>query len=403
MKLAAGFALVLLGVQAQTINPRQAHSESVVRVNQAHSESVVRVNQAHSESVVRVNLDALVAPYRENNAPGMVAILIRDGRVAWQTAFGLADLEAHRAIKPDTQFELASVTKQFTAMAIMILSEQGKLKFDDTLAKYCPEFPAYARTIRIRDLLHHVSGLPDYEELMVGKIDDNFFRSSKGPPAAHEFTSAEVLKTLSRQPKLKFAPGSRFEYSNSGYEVLGQIVERASGKRYAEFLKETIFDPVGMRDTLVLDERKHSGPRLALAYKKRNGHWEDITYSPENYEYGDGGVESTGNDLFKWDQALYTEKLVHRATRDLAFTPGRTSNGKVIETHFFAYPSAYGFGWFVSSENGGAVLEHGGDWSGYRTHIIRAPSRQVTAIVLTNSSNNDVAQIAHSMIDIAGN
>jgi CubicO group peptidase (beta-lactamase class C family) len=370
VKLATVFALLVFGVQAQTIDAR---------------------------------LDALFAPYRENDAPGMVAILIHDGRIVWQTAFGRADLETHRAITPDTQFELASMTKQFTAMAIMILSEQGKIKFDDTLDKYCPEFPAYARTIRIRDLLHHVSGLPDYEKLMVGKIGDNFFRSSKGPPAEHEFTSAEVLKTLGRQPKLEFAPGSRFEYSNSGYEVLGQIVERVSGKRYAEFLKEKIFAPLGMPDTLVLDERKHSGPHLALAYRKRNGQWEDVTYSPENYEYGDGGVESTGNDLFKWDQALYTGKLVSRSTLDLAFTPGRTSNGNIIETHFFEYPSAYGFGWFISSENGAAVLEHGGDWSGYRTHIVRVPSRQVTAIVLTNSSNNDVGQIAHRMIEIAGN
>src|SRR5579863_5098916 len=370
LKLAAVFALVVLCIQAQTINAR---------------------------------LDALVAPYREANAPGVVAILIREGRVNWQTAFGLADLETHRPITADTQFELASMTKQFTAMAIMILSEQGKLKFDDTLDKYCPEFPAYARTIHIRDLLHHVSGLPDYEELMVGKIGDNFFRSSKSPPAAREFTSAEVLKTLSRQPKLKFTPGSRFEYSNSGYEVLGQIVERATGKRYADFLKEKIFDPLGMHDTLVLDERKQSGPHLALAYRKRNGQWEDITYSPENYEYGDGGVESTGNDLFKWDEALSAGKLVRRATLDLAFTPARTNNGTVIETHFFEHPSAYGFGWFVSLEKDAVVLEHGGDWSGYRTHIIRVPSRQVTAIVLTNSSNNDVGEIAHRIIEIAGN
>jgi CubicO group peptidase (beta-lactamase class C family) len=370
VKLAAVFVLVVLGIQAQTINAR---------------------------------LDALVLPYRKANAPGMVAVLIRDGRVNWQTAFGLADIETHRPITSDTQFELASMTKQFTAMAIMILSEQGKLKFDDTLDKYCPEFPAYARAIHVRDLLHHVSGLPDYEELMVGKPSDNFFRSSKGPPAAHEFTSAEVLKTLSRQPKLKFAPGSAFEYSNSGYEVLGQIVERVSGKRYAEFLKEKIFDPLGMHDTLVLDERKHSGPHLALAYRKLNGRWEDITYSPENYEYGDGGVESTGNDLLKWDQALSAGKLVRRATLDLAFTPGRTNNGEVIETHFFEHPSSYGFGWFVSSENEAVVLEHGGDWSGYRTHIIRVPSRHVTALVLTNSSNNDVARIAHRIIEIAGN
>ena len=238
---------------------------------------------------------------------------------------------------------------------------------------------------------------------MVGKIGDNFFRSSKGPPAAHEFTSAEVLKTLSRQQKLKFDPGSRFEYSNSGYEVLGQIIERASGTRYAEFLKEKIFDPLGMRDTLVLDERRHAGPHLALAYRKRNGQWEDITYSPENYEYGDGGVESTGNDLFKWDQALSAGKLVRRATLDLAFMPGRTNNGKIIETHFFEHPSGYGFGWFVSLENDAVVLEHGGEWAGYRTHILRVPSRRRTAIVLTNSSNNDVARIAHRIIEIAGN
>ena len=145
------------------------------------------------------------------------------------------------------------------------------------------------------------------------------------------------------------------------------------------------------------------GPHLALAYRKRNAQWEDITYSPENYEYGDGGVESTGKDLFKWDQALYTGKLVRPATLDLAFTPGRTSNGKVIETHFFEHPSAYGFGWFVSSEKAAAVLEHGGDWSGYRTHIIRVPLRHVTAIVLTNSSNGDVVRIAHRMIEIAEN
>jgi CubicO group peptidase (beta-lactamase class C family) len=354
-------------------------------------------------------LEALVAPYREANGPGMVAMLIRNGQVRWQTAFGLADLETHRPITLDTQFELASMTKQFTAMAIMILSDEGKLKFDDTLDKYCPEFPMYARTIHIRDLLLHVSGLPDYEELMVGTIGDDFFRSSKGPRAAHEFTSAEVLKTLSLQPKTKFAPRSRFEYSNSGYEVLGQIIERVSGKRYAEFLKEKVFDPLGMHDTLVLDERRKSGPHLALAYRKRTGRWEDITYSPENYEYGDGGVESTGNDLFKWDQALYTTKLVRRTTLDLAFTPGRvfpsgpTGNGKVIETHFFEHPSAYGFGWFVSSENGAQALEHGGDWSGYRTHIIRAPSRRMTAIVLANSSNDDLARIAHRMMEIAAN
>jgi D-alanyl-D-alanine carboxypeptidase len=346
-------------------------------------------------------LTAIVSPYKESGAPGMMAMLIRDGRIAWNSAFGLADLDTRRRISLDTQFELASMTKQFTAMAIMILADEGRLRFDDTLDRYCPEFPPYANTIHLSDLLHHTSGLPDYEELMVGKIGEDFFRSSKGPRAPHEFTSSEVLQTLSRQPSLKFTPGSKFEYSNSGYEVLGQIVERVSGTRYAEFLKEKIFDPLGMQDTLVLDERKHSGPRLALAYRRRNGRWADITYSPENYEYGDGGIESTANDLLKWDQALSAGRLVRPATLGLAFTPGRTRKGEVFETHYFEHPSGYGFGWFVSSENGVRVLEHGGDWSGYRTHIIRIPGRRLTAVVLSNSSNNDVGKIAHGMIAIA--
>jgi CubicO group peptidase (beta-lactamase class C family) len=246
-------------------------------------------------------LDALVAPYRENDAPGMVAILIRDGRVTWQTAFGFADLDTRRVITPDTQFELASVTKQFTAMAIMILSEQGKVKLTTRWRNFCPEFPAYARTIRIRDLLHQVSGLPDYEELMVGKIGDNFFRSSKGPPAAHEFTSAEVLKTLSHQPKLKFAPSSRFEYSNSGYEALGQIVERASGKRYAEFLKENIFDPLGMHDTLVLDEGKHS----ALA-------WRSPTESAKSAAGSTGRTSPTHRRTTNTATAASKAQIAHR-------------------------------------------------------------------------------------------
>ena len=146
----------------------------------------------------------------------------------------------------------------------MILQERGKLRLDDPLAKFCPEFPAYARTITIHHLLNHTSGLPDYEEILLGKVDyDKLFQSSKSPRTAHEFTSAEALSALSRQPKLRFAPGEKFEYSNSGYVVLGQIIERLSGMRYAEFMKQNIFDPLEMRDTLVVDERHQ---KLAIRF-----------------------------------------------------------------------------------------------------------------------------------------
>ena len=345
--------------------------------------------------------DSFISKWEQKDAPGMAVALIRNGRIEYRKGFGLADLDARTPITPDTQFLLASVTKQFTAMAIMALAEQRKLQFDDSLAKFCPEFPDYAKTITIRNLLNHTAGLTEYHDLLVGKSYKNYFRSSKSPPAAHEFTAAEALQALSRQKKLRFPPGEKFEYSNSGYVVLGQIIERVSGKRYAEFLKETIFDPLGMRDTLVVDERKQKVPRLALGYAKRDGKWRDVTYSPENAVYGEDGIYSTINDLYKWDQALSTERLVSPATLEMAFAPGHTNDGKEIRTDVLTHPSSYGFGWFISGLHGEKVVEHSGGWSGYATHILRVPSRQITAIVLTNSSNGDVPDIAEQMAEIA--
>lgn len=347
-------------------------------------------------------IDAVVANWKLKHGPGMAALLVRDGKVEYRKAFGLADMDARTPITPDTQFLLASITKQFAAMAIMILAERGKLQFDDPLAKFCPEFPAYARTITIRNLLNHTAGLTQYQELLVGKVDGDYFRSSKSPPAAHEFTAAEALQALSRQEKLRFPPGEKFEYSDSAYVVLGQIIERVTGKRYAEFLKETIFDPLGMSDTLVVDERKQKVPRLALDYVMRDGRWQDITYSPENHIYGEDDIYSTVNDLYKWDQVLYTERLVRRSTLEMAFTPGRTNDGKEIETDIMLRPSSYGFGWFIGSLDGDKDEEHLGGWSGYITDILRVPSRQVTAIVLTNASNDEVLEIAEQMVEIAG-
>jgi len=352
-------------------------------------------------------LDTLLAEHQENNGPGMAAMLIRDGRIAYRKDFGYADLDAHTVIARDTQFLFGSMTKQFTAMAILILKERGQLQLEDPLAKFCPEFPAYARTITIRHLLNHTSGLPDYEELLLGaKVDyDKLFQSSKSPRAAHEFTSAEALHVLSRQPELHFAPGEKFEYSNSGYVVLAQIIERLSGMRYAEFMKRNIFDPLKMHATLVVDERHQRMARLARGYGKRNGEWRDIGYTPVDYIYGEDGIHGTIDDLYKWDQALYTERLVHGAALAMAFEPGHTNDGKNTGTFMSAIlkrPTSYGFGWFIAPENGALELEHGGSWSGYRSYIVRIPPRRITAIVLMNSADDQVGAITHQMVDAAG-
>jgi len=361
---------------------------------------------AHAQNLTE-RVDSLLAKWNQKDEPGMAVLLIRDERIEYRKGFGLADLDAHAPITPDTQFHLESVTKQFTAMAILILADQGKLKLDDTLAKFCPEFPGYARTITIRHLLNHTSGLPDYSDSLMGDLfdDPDYFRSSKSPPAAHEFTAAEALQALSRQQKLDFPPGFTYEYSNSGYMMLGQIIERVSGKRYADFLKESIFDPLGMHDTLVIDERRQKAPqRLALGYGKPKGRWQDMSYSPD-FTYGYRGVISTVNDLYKWDQALYTERLVRRSTLELAFTLGRKNDGKEIietrKTDLLKRPCSYGFGWVISSLDGDKVVEHTGRSLGYSAYIMRVPSRRVTAILLSNFVNAALLEIAPQMIEIA--
>ena len=350
-------------------------------------------------------LDAVLANHVERDGPGITAMVIKDGRVAYRKSLGFADLDSRRPIAAGTQFLLGSVTKQFTAMAIMILRDRGKLQLEDPLSKFCPEFPAYAGSITIRHLLNHTSGLPDYEELLLGKVDyDKLFQSSKSPRASHEFTSAEALLALSRQPKLNFAPGEKFEYSNSGYLVLAQIIERLSGMRYAEILKRNLFDPLGMRDTLVVDERHQTVPHLATGYGKRNGRWQDIAYTPENYIYGEDGIYGTIDDLRRWDQALYSDKLVSRSAIQMMFQPGRTNDGKDSDTFMTALlkrPTSYGFGWFVTSFGETLEVEHGGFWSGYRSYIIRQPSRRLTVIVLMNSADDQIGPIAHGLIDDA--
>jgi CubicO group peptidase (beta-lactamase class C family) len=212
-------------------------------------------------------VDSLLARWNQSG-PGTAVLLIRDGKVEYRKGFGIADLADSIPVTPDTQFQLESVSKQFTAMGIMILAERQKLCFDDPLSKFCPEFPAYARSITIRNLLNHTSGLQDYDLPSDDPDDPNYFRSFDAPRAPHEYTAAEALQAQSREQQLNFPTGSYFEYSNGGYLVLAEIIERVSGERYGDFLKDAIFAPLGMKDTLVLDERQQKPARLALCYAK---------------------------------------------------------------------------------------------------------------------------------------
>jgi CubicO group peptidase (beta-lactamase class C family) len=319
--------------------------------------------------------------------PGAGVLVVQDGRIALEKGYGLAVVEQGIPIRADTRFLLASVTKQFTAMAIMILAERGKLSYDDPLSKFFPEFPAYADSITVRHLLNHLGGLPEYEELFMqlGKVDRDWPRSSTTPPSAYEPTAADAVALLAQHATPRFRAGERFVYSNSGYVVLGQIIEKVSGQRYARFLRDNIFRPLGMKETAVYDETKPVIPDRASSYRATPAGFQQLDYTPFNSIYGEDNVVTTLGDLSRWDGALYTEKLVRQATLQLAFTPGTLNDGS---------RTTYGFGWGLQPILGLPAMAHSGGWMGFRTMILRFPAQRTTVVVLANREDFPVGTVA---------
>jgi CubicO group peptidase (beta-lactamase class C family) len=331
-------------------------------------------------------VDALLAPWSKGDTPGAAITVIENGRVLLEKGYGLANLETKQPIDPDTAFLLCSVTKQFTAMSIMILAERGKLRYDDALSSFFPEFPPYAQKITIRHLLQHTAGLPEYDDLFrgSGKIDRFWPRSAKSRPSSFEPTSKDVLQILAQQKALQFAPGEKWEYSNSGYVVLAQIVEKVTGQTFAQFLQQEIFQPLGMKRSRLYDETRPTIQKRATSYKG-GGIYREIDYAPQNAIYGEDNIYTTVEDMYAWDQALYTEKLVRAATLKEAFTPGRLNDGTTTN---------YGFGWGLNRVLGLEALEHGGAWLGFRTYILRFPTQRFTVIVLSNLAQFEPDKIA---------
>ncbi len=313
-------------------------------------------------------VDSLMSALVGVGAPGAAVVVIQDGKVVHQKGYGLANIEAKVPISTTTTFDLASVSKQFTAMAIMILAERGKLAYHDPLTRFFPEFPAYASKITVRHLLNHTSGLPDYMAV---------FRQ-RPAGISNEPTSREAITMLAQIAEPRFQPGEKYEYSNSGYVVLGQIVEKASDMSFPQFLKTNVFDPLGMSTTIVSDQIKAPSVNRAISYAPAGGGFRNADYTPLNRIYGDGNVNTSVEDMYKWDQALYTDRLVKQSTLAEAFTPAKLNNGSL---------SDYGFGWRMENVNGLPVLSHGGSWAGFRTFISRYPSRRFSVIVLSNVGN----------------
>lgn len=307
-------------------------------------------------------IDRLMQRY-EGDGPGASLLVLKDGKPLVRRGYGRSDLEADVDAGPATDYRLASVSKQFTAAAILLLAQDGKLSIDDPVKRWLPELPAVADAITLRHLLTHTSGLIDYEDLMAEPYDG-------------QILDAGVLDLLAKENRLYFAPGHGYRYSNSAYALLSLVVERASGMAYPAFLQSRIFQPLGMRGTLAYVNGGPEPPHRAYGYSEIDGRWQRTDQSSTSAVLGDGGIYSSIDDLARWDAALYDDRLLGDASRALAFTPHVQVEGE-------GYEAGYGFGWRIT----GDTLWHSGESIGFRNVIVRWPQRHLTVVLLSNRND----------------
>ena len=349
-------------------------------------------------------LDAILAKAVTSGQPGLAVLVKKEGTVLFEKGYGLRRIKARAPITPHTDFRLASVTKQFTAMSVMLLERDGKLRYESTLTEIFPDFPAYGKAITIRYLLTHTSGLPDYEDLMDQEENSHGKRWSP----AHQIQDEEVLALLERQTRGKFAPGTSWAYSNSGYVVLGLIVAKASGVSYPEFLKRRIFDPLHMQNTLAYQRGSKEIPHRAFGHSRERGKLILSDQSSTSATLGDGGVYSNLEDLSKWDEALGKHTLLSATKMQAALTPVKLADGR--EPHWPAQPDgdnlapgkpvSYGFGWFLDSYSGHPRMWHSGTTIGFRNVIERFPTDHLTIVILSNRADFDPTALALKIADI---
>jgi len=323
-------------------------------------------------------LEELFAGFN-GDAPGLAVEVARDGEVLFQGGYGLADLDRKTRIDPDTAFHMASCGKQMTAVAILMLVEEGKIDLDQPAAKYLPEMRGWGGKVTVRNLLQHTGGIPD----TYGALDEQ-----GGVP-----TGTDALKLLAGWKRLDFPPGTRFAYSDAGYDILGTLIRRVSGRSYPEFLEERIFRPSGMKATFVYDPERLRTARRALGYDRAfGGRWVLDDDSPLNLLYGSGGVYSTVTDLARYDRALFGNQLIRPASLAEMFKPTVLEDGGIIP---------YGFGWSLSTAaDGTPYYAHSGNWLGYTAYYLHVPQDDLAVMILSNRSDTDTEELATTLAEM---
>lgn len=308
--------------------------------------------------------------------PGLSLAIAKDGEVMLARGYGFANVEHEVRATPQTVYQSGSLGKQFTATAVMMLVEEGRLALDDPLSSQLPGTPAHWKDVRIRHLLTHTSGIRDYDL-----------------PLQHEYTDGDLLHAFAAPP-LDFPPGTVFRYSNTGYSLLGFVIERVSGRFYGELLAERVFRPLGMESARIISERDIVRHRAA-GYRLVDGALQNQEWvSPSLNRLADGSLYLTALDLARWDAALYGETLLKRPSLALMWTPARLANGQVAEG---VDDDAYGLGWAIGEQRGHRRIQHGGAWQGFSTAIARYVDDRLSVIVLCNLADVDATALAQAV------
>jgi len=327
-------------------------------------------------------VDKLFTKWDKNDSPGCALAVIKDGKIIYKCGYGMADLERDVPLSSKSVFDIGSTSKQFVAMSILLLEEEGKLSLDDDIRKYFPGMPDYGDKLTIRHLIHHTSGVRDYLGLMY----------MAGMSFANDYPEPEIIELIARQKELNFKPGDEHLYSNSGYFLLGEIVKRTSGKSLGEFAKENIFEPLGMKNTQFYDDYTRIVKNRAIGYMPKNGGG----FYTELYLFdlvGDGGVLTSVEDFFLWDQNFYHNKL-GKSGQDLIenmHKPGTLNNGKKLD---------YAFALGIGTYRGLKTVSHGGSWAGYRAQLIRFPEQKFSVVCLSNLGSFNPSRLARQVSDI---
>lgn len=319
--------------------------------------------------------DYIRAEMKSQQIPGVALAVVKDGNVVLARGYGLANVEHQVPVKPETIFQSGSTGKQFTATAVMLLVEEGKLSLEDKISKYFTDAPEAWRDITLRHLLTHTSGMTDY------------------PPdfdLRRDYTEDELFQRIKTIP-LAFQPGEKWSYSNLAYVTLGILIHKVSGKFYGDFLQERVFKPLEMSTARIISEADIV-PNRAAGYRLVNGQLKNQNWvSPSLNTTADGALYLTVYDMAKWDAALYTDKLLKRPTLEQMWTPVKLNNGK---TH------PYGFGWALGEVRGHRIIEHGGSWQGFKAQITRYVDDKLTVIVFANQTRANQAKLTHGVAAI---